>query len=186
MIQTVLRRLACFSPSLVVAVLMIVALGCEPPQDSLANWKPFSPPGGKFTVLLPSTPVEQIPKTNTGLEAKKYHIVSTMSNISGLAIAYADQPGRVDVQIEPKKLFDSLRAQAEADLRGQLISESEITLQGRYPGRELKLAVPGGFTALQKTYLVNRRLYSLIVVAGSKGLDSPEAQKFFNSFQVLP
>lgn len=166
-------------------VSLVLALGCGKPT-TFAEWKPFSPPGGKFTVLMPGTPVEEVPKTNTGLEPKKYRIVTAMSNISSMAIAYADQPPQAGGPIDPKKLLDSLRDQAVSDLRGQLIHEQAVSVQGGYPGREWRMSVPGGFTALQRTYLVNRRLYSLIVIAGSKGLNSPEAARFLNSFQVYP
>jgi hypothetical protein len=163
---------------------LLLISGCnKAPGPALAGWKPFSP-DGKFTVLMPGTPVEQPPVTNSEFEAKKFSIRTAMSHVSGLAIAYADQPNR-PVQTDPSKVLDALREQAKTDLRGQLLSEKAITLQG-YPGRELRLAIPDGYEALQRIYLVDKRLYSLIVIAGSKGLDSPEAKKFLDSFQVTP
>jgi hypothetical protein len=168
---------------MVLAALFLMA-GCnKPPAPALAGWKPFSP-DGKFTVLMPGVPVEQPPVTNSEFEAKKFSIRTAMSHVSGLAIAYADQPNR-PVQSDPNKIMDALREQAKVDLRGQLLSEKPITLQG-YPGRELRLSIPDGYEALQRIYLVDKRLYSLIVIAGSKGLDSPEAKKFLDSFQVTP
>ncbi len=178
------QRFAISCRLVVCGIFSVLALtaGCAKPVD---HWRAFSPPGGRFSILLPGPAVEQIPKTTTGFEAKKYTIVSAMSNFSGLSVAYADQPDRSGFQADTNKIFDALREQARVDLRGQLLGEKQITLQG-YPGRELRFLIADGHTVLQRIYLVNKRLYSLLIIAGSKGIDSPDAERFMNSFKVLP
>ena len=150
----------------------------------VGTWKPFSPPGGKFTIVMPLNPVTEAPKTSTGYEAKTYRIVSAMSNLAGMAVGYSDQPSTAGFEKDPKKILDSVRNKAVEDLRGELIREKPITLK-KYQGTEFEVTVRGGYTVKQRVYLANKRLYSLMVITGSKGLDSPEAKTFFDSFQIL-
>ncbi|MBI2947152.1 MAG: hypothetical protein HYY23_05865 [Verrucomicrobia bacterium] len=169
-----------------VVSLLLLGTGCgaKTPKNALAYWKTFSPPGGNFSITMPPNPVEESPKTSTGFEAKTYRIVSAMSILAGLAVGYSDPPANAAVLKDPKKILDAVQKQALSDLRGELISEKPITHKN-YPGREFLASVKGGYTVRQRIFLANKRMYSLMVIAGSKGLESPEAQTFFDSFQIL-
>jgi hypothetical protein len=172
--------------SLVLLAAFCLATGCgeKIPKNALAYWKPFSPPGGNFSVTMPPNPFEEAPKTRTGFESRTYRIVSAMSNLAGLAVSYSDQPPNASVLKDPNKILDAVQKQALSDLRGELISEKPLKHKN-YPGREFLASVNGGFTVRQRIFLANKRMYSLMVIAGSKGLDSPEATAFFDSFQIL-
>jgi hypothetical protein len=169
---------------IVLGALLLVEAGCSKPPAVTASWKAFSPPGGKFRILLPSEPVKQTPQTNTGFEAVTYRIVTALSSIAGMAVGYADQPRNNSFETNISKLLDKLRDQALIDLRGTLISEKQVKL-GNFPGREFRASVPGGFSVRERIFLVNNRLYSLMIIAGAQGLDSVEAETFFNSFEIL-
>ncbi|MBI4658120.1 MAG: hypothetical protein HY735_04585 [Verrucomicrobia bacterium] len=179
-------RSACGGIAALSLLVLAGSTGCDsrPPANALAFWKPFSPPGGNFSVTMPPNPIVETPKTSTGFEAKTYRIVSAMSNLAGLAVSYSDQPPTASFQKDAKKVLDSVKKQAVSDLRGELISEKAISHKG-YPGIEFQASVKGGFTVRQRIFLANRRLYSLMVIAGSRGLESPEAKTFFDSFQIL-
>jgi len=172
--------------TVVLAAAFGLAAGCgeRDPKNALAYWKPFSPPDGNFSVTMPPNPIKDEPKTSTGFESKTYRIVSAMSNLAGLAVSYSDQPPNAAVLKDPNKILDAVQKQALSDLRGELISEKPIKHKN-YPGREFLASVKGGFTVRQRIFLANKRMYSLMVIAGSKGLESPEAKTFFDSFQIL-
>lgn len=177
-------RWACRIASAVGVLLLGAGCNQSEPANALANWKIFSPPGGNFSVNMPPNPVEEIPLTKTGFEAKTFRIISAMSNLAGLAVGYSDQPGSSGFEKDPNKVLDSVRKKSIDDLKGELISEKPITLNN-HTGREFLLTVKGGYTVRQRIYLANKRIYSQMVIAGSKGLESPEAKAFFNSFQIL-
>ena len=183
MINAMFRSACCGGA---VVSILLSGIGCDgtAPKNALATWKTFSPPGGNFSVMMPPNPVEDVPKTKTAYEAKTYHIVSAMSNLAGLAVGYSDQPSDKAFEKDPKKVLDAVLKQAVSDQRGELISEKPITIKN-YPGREFAASVKGGLTVRQRIYLVNKRIYSLMIITGSKGLDSPEARTFFDSFQIL-
>ena len=164
----------------------IWGVGCNEPSlaNALANWKPFSPPGGNFVVTMPPNPVEEKPKQVTGYEETKYRIVSAMSNLAGLAIGYSDQPSAGVFQKDPNKILDAVMKAAVESRAGELISQKPIKLKS-YPGREFTFSVKGGFTERHRIYVANKRLYSLMIITGSKGLDSPEATTFFDSFDIV-
>ena len=166
--------------------ILLSGVGCnEPsPANALSNWKPFSPPGGNFVVTMPPNPVEEKPQNITGYEETKYRIVSAMSNLAGLAIGYSDQPNTGVFQKEPNKILDAVMKTAIESRAGELISQTPIKLK-KYPGREFTFSVKGGFTERHRIYVANKRLYSLMVITGSKGLNSPEATTFFDSFDIL-
>lgn len=183
MIKAMFRSPCCEGAVLAILVLGIGCGGSEP-KNTLAHWKTFSPPGGNFSVMMPADPVEEKPTTNTGYEAKTYRIISAMSNLAGLAVGYSDQRSDKAFEKDPNKVLEAVLKQAVSDLRGELISEKPIKLN-IYPGREFMTSFKGGLTVRQRIYLVNKRIYSLMVIAGSKGLNSPEATTFFDSFRVL-
>lgn len=167
--------------------LVMLWSGCSKKEPTALNWKLFSPAGGNFKVLLPSEPVRQDSKTNkqeVGFESVTYRIVTAMSNIAGMAVGYADQPRDANVETDPAKILDKIRDKSVLDLRGSLMSEKPIKL-GNYSGRELRISVAAGFTVRERIYLANNRLYSLMVIAGASGIESREAETFFNSFQIL-
>lgn len=169
-----------------VALVILMWSGCQrPEQPSTANWKTFSPPGGRFSVLLPSDPVKQDQKNNSGYEAVSYRIVTALSNVAAMAVGYSDQPQGASFESDPNVILDKVRDQSVTDLNGKVISETAIKL-GQYPGRELRVSIPGGYTVRQRIFVANRRLYSLMITAGSRGIDSKEAETFFGSFKILP
>ena len=166
--------------------ILLSGAGCNDPSlaNALSNWKPFSPKGGNFVVTMPPNPVEEKPKNITGYEETKYRIVSAMSNVAGLAIGYSDQPQTGVFQKDPNKILDAVMKTAVESRAGELISQKPIKLKS-YPGREFTFSVKGGLTERHRVYVANKRLYSLMVITGSKGLDSPEAKTFFDSFDIV-
>lgn len=167
-----------------VTALLLIAACQDRPQSPAAAWKTFSPPGGRFSILLPSDPVKQDQKNSSGYEAVNYRIVTALSSVAAMAVGYSDQPQTGAFESDPKAVLDKVRDQSIGDLNGKLVSEASIK-QGQFSGRDLRISIPGGYTVRQQIFLANKRLYSLMVTAGSKGLESEEAKSFFASFKIL-
>src|SRR5205823_4011103 len=64
----------------------------------------------------------------------------------------------------------------------KFVSESNITLNGKHPGREMKFEVNGKFTVTLRVYLVENRGYQLI--AGGPGASAADVKKFLDSFKL--
>lgn len=161
---------------------LICALwGCEKP--AVTEWKAFAPAGGGFSVLLPSEPQLETQKAKDGSEPKVYRLYPFLSNVRGMAVGYADQPKGAASQRDAQTVLDESRDVSVADLKGKLLSETPISL-GRFAGRELKVVIPNNYVVRLRIYLAGQRKFSLMIVATTKNFDSPEARKFFDSFQI--
>lgn len=173
--------------SALIVLLAAIMTGCDvkPPTEDFALWIRFAPPGGGFSVLMPSKPVEleEPGKPSTGLESRTFRIVAVLGHVAAMAVSYADRPNRPGVETDPAKILKAVADQAVSNLRGDLMEQKSISVQGN-PGLELKIEINGGHFVRQRIYLVNKRLISIMVTAGSKGLTSPEAEYFFGSFKL--
>jgi hypothetical protein len=166
-----------------VLLTMLAACGSKNEGFNLNNWIRFSPANSGFSVLLPSQPIEDKPTDGSATPSKKFRIITAMSEIAALAISYADQPNNAGFETDPMKILNAVANQAVEEQRGELLEKTNLKIQN-YPGVGLTMRIKGGFYVRQQVFLVNRRLISLMVTAGSKGLDSVEAEKFFGSFRL--
>ncbi len=84
-----------------------------------------------------------------------------------------------------KDVLDSSRDGAVGNLKGELDSEKDIKL-GDYPGREVRIAVDEGKKLFRaRVYLVDQRLYQVVVFGTKDAATSKEADKFLDSFQLI-
>ena len=96
---------------------------------------------------------------------------------------YCDFPAEIK-KAPLRKVFDSSRDGAVANLEGKLVSESDIKL-GDYPGREIRIGVEDGKQVFRaRVYLVDRRLYQVVVFGSKEAATSKQADKFFDSFKL--
>ena len=163
---------------------------CSKPKGP--TWQSFQPPGGRFAVELPGDPIADPPETTRTEVVIKWHIVSTLSGISGLSIGYSDGPSRSAETNQPAVLLAKVRDQSISDLNGEHLKQKDkpISLKAPQgadlPGMEFQVSIKSGFVVRERIYLVGTRIYALMVVAGSPGVSSADAERFFNSFRILP
>ena len=162
--------------------LAAVCAGCDQGPRT-TDWIRFSPPGGGFSVLMPTKPLEAEPKGDEEFQAKTFRIVTAMSDVAAMAVSYADQPNRSGMETDPTKILKAVADLAVTNQRGKLLTEKKISIQN-HPGLEITMEIGGGYSIRQRIYLVNKRLISVMVTAGSKGLISKEANKLFESFRL--
>ncbi|HCA93742.1 MAG TPA: hypothetical protein DEP38_03445 [Cyanobacteria bacterium UBA9226] len=148
-------------------------------------WKPFSSAEGGFTLLMPGTPkpVEQNLNTPNGRINLKGFMVQRRNEANYLVI-YTDLPSKtIENDKDIEELFDGIVEGFQRRTRGELVNEENITLNN-FPGREFKMELSGNITARSRVYLVNQRLYQLVVVTPREE-DLPQSiQGFLDSFQV--
>ncbi len=166
------------NPTIVLLVSVFsLAIGCSKPE-----FKEFSPSGGGFTVQMPGTPVEQ-KSSPGGIPMTTY---SSDERSGGYAVIYADVP--IADNESPAKIQTRLDGSRDGGLKnmgGKFISESQIQLGGKYPGRDIRADVPSkqAYARLQ-IFLVHKRLYSILAMGAKSWVDSPETNKFFDSFAL--
>jgi hypothetical protein len=143
-------------------------------------WKELPAKDGRWTVKFPGAPTEEKVSTPTQVGTLEANIwmVALPTNVA-YAASVMDYPNPIPkAQVETK--LDDARDGMVGKVKGKLAAEAKITLAGGFPGREARVLI-GDATLLVRTYLVNRRLYQLMVIMGN----GAEPDTFFGSFKVL-
>jgi hypothetical protein len=131
-------------------------------EYNLQSWKEFSSLAGRFSVLLPGIPTEEVQAIDTAIGKVNMHSFSLLAS-SHYTIMYVDYPLLIE---EPNKVnihLDSGRDQALKNVKGQIIEEKKINLDG-HPGRYLKIQTVNGFLIRSKIIAVKNRVYTLALL----------------------
>jgi hypothetical protein len=159
-------------------ILFLLIASAAAHADSI--WKVFPGKDGRWSVWFPGLPTEEKVSTPTQvgtLEATIW-MVSLAANVA-YAVSETEYPKDIPKK-EIEARLDGARDGMVNKVKGKLVSEGKITLTGGYPGREAVVRI-GDATLLVRIYLVNRRMYQLMVLAG----EGAEPATFFDSFKVL-
>jgi hypothetical protein len=149
-------------------------------------WKPFSSKEGGFTVLMPGQPTQENRRVNTEVGPIPVQAFSVVRRGEALyAVAYSDFPENIS---QNSRDVDRLLAQVASGFaqgaKGRLVSQQNIRL-GDFPGREIRLQLNRGVIARGRLFVVNKRLYQVIVVTGQERNLTKSIEGFFKSFRLL-
>ncbi len=168
----------------VCALLMgaIALTGCSKGESA-----PFSSETGQFTINAPETFQETQQSVETPIGTIDIHTFTAEKRKSAYVVAYSDYPPQVVTLSDPQLLLDSSRDGALRNLKGNLVKEEKIELNGN-PGRSLiinattETGEPATINA--RLYLVKNRLYQVLVVIPEKNADLSKTQAFLDSFTL--
>lgn len=155
-----------FSPSALVATQTVTL--------SQSHWQQFSSEAGQFTVSLPGKPIQESETDNDGSVTNNFTVVN---GESVYLVTYSDLVDEVN-QVNPEEIFDAVCQGYTAD-GDKLVNRREIELDG-YPGRIVDLNTTDGMVGRASMYLVENRLYQLILISPS----AQEGEEFFESFRI--
>lgn len=148
-------------------------------------WVTFEPEPTKFTSLFPGTPTRSTTPTPsaaglmTQLEAQVSH------RDTFYALGWMDFPA--GAVIDNKKALDGARDGATKSAGGRIVSEKQVKLNGKHPGREIVFDVVSPLKArgYLHVYIVNKRFYqALVLQPDAKSGDKPNVDKFLEGFKV--
>jgi hypothetical protein len=148
-----------------------------------AVWKEFAPKDGKFKVTMPGVPKPKQLETESDFGKGVLHMNAVEFGKGMYAANYSDFPAAIK-KVPSKQIFDSSRDGAIANMGGKLSNEKDIKL-GDYPGREIKIDVADGKQLFRvRVYLVDQRLYQVVVFGTPEMATSKDADKFLDSFKL--
>lgn len=147
-------------------------------QDT-GEWIKYSSEAGRFSILMPVQPKVQEQPVKTAAGELTNHVFLALKGSAAFAISYADYPQN---DADPQKVLDNVRQGAITGIKGTLISGSNITHKG-YPGREFQASTEGALYT-SRIFLVNNRLYQMVVVAPAGSLTTAEISKYLTSFNL--
>jgi hypothetical protein len=165
-------------------VLLCFAVVANPiGADDQPAWKEFASKEGRFKVLMPGTPKQDQAETESDFGKGVLHMNTAQAGKTLYGANYCDFPAEIK-KAPLKQVFDSSRDGAVANLEGELAGEKDIKL-GEYPGREIQIDVAGGKRLFRvRVYLVDQRLYQVVVFGTKEAATSKEADKFLDSFKL--
>ena len=149
-----------------------------------AEWKEYAISTGAFAISMPTPPVieKHVVDTNSGLIVTHIILAKTGPSIA-YAVVYCEYPQDALFCIAPEKYLNTASDQMVRKMNGDLISESQILLDG-FPGKEIKMTIPNGILHL-KLYAVGKRSYQIYAVALNDSASHADALKFLTSFRLL-
>jgi len=164
-------------------------------QYNSTSWIEYKPAGGRFSVLFPGMPAEQIQTIETVLGKLKLHmsmlLVQHKETFAFCLTAYNDLPVQVTGEAAVRKVLDGGRDELfSAKPSRKLIAEKDITLDSHL-GREIRFE-DGDLNFVQRVFVVTDRTYQVTVGVPNTTRDDEVVkfhdevrQKFFASFKVL-
>jgi len=168
--------------SLVVIFLSTLALGFQ----QGAAWKKFSPPLGRFSVLMPSEPTAEVKDVETKVGMLKLHQFSASTGSGYFLASYGDYPSAPADSNEAESVLDGVLSGIVNGSNSELVSETKFSFYSN-PARELvtKKTSEGEVIVFHwRIYLVGRRLYQLAVGTSQKDSEMPDIAKFLISFDL--
>ena len=153
-------------------------------NDAGAEWKEYAISQGAFAISMPTPPVIEKHAVETETGRLDTHIVMAKTGSSvAYAVVYCEYPQDALFCIAPEKYLNTASGQMARKMKGTLLSESPIHLDG-FPGREIRMSLPNGILHL-KLYAVGQHSYQIYaVILDNKGSPS-DAHKFLASFRLL-
>ncbi|MBA3453314.1 MAG: hypothetical protein H0T42_09510 [Deltaproteobacteria bacterium] len=171
-----LRRTATFV-CLVLAILLLAGF-------DKAVWKAFTKKNANFSVMMPGTPKEETATEQTAAGPIKLWQASVIGGTKAYFVSYSDLP-KSTWKGDPKTMLEGARDGAAKRVQGKVVTDRELKLADRYPGREFKVLVGDKLELTQRVYLVKHRLYQVNMGCMVKGCTEAEVQEYLDSFKLL-
>lgn len=167
-------------PLAALALALAASAGCQKPMTEYKNTE------YKFKAMFPGTPKVDTQTAPVGVSFKMF---STEARNGAYMIGVADMPiGENEPAHQTQARLDGAQAGAIGNVGGSLKASREVTLDGKYPGREFSAAITKPMTGQVRAriYLVGKRLYQVMVVGTDSYTTSSQANQFLDSFGLLP
>ncbi len=151
-------------------------------------WTEFTSTEGRFSVWMPGAPNQQTQPVTTDSGSIDLIVFTAEDRSGGYAVMYSDFPGGVS-PANANAVLETTMQGGVSNMQGTLLRQSNITLRG-YAGREIQVDVPAqnsqpASLLTARYYLVDNRLYQLLVITHKDQPTSDALRKFFDSFNLI-
>lgn len=146
---------------------------------------PFTSKEGKFTVTLPGPPARKTSKVATSAGEVEAYLFLVDRKTHAYLVSYNDyKAGTVDP--DPEKVLSQVVEATAKNLQGQVNKDEKITLGAKkYPGRDVLIALPGKKGLYRgQVYLVDNRLYQVVVIGPEELVKNSAVDAYFSSFKL--
>lgn len=149
-------------------------------------WRDFRSTEGRFEVMLPKPPERMQQMIDLPGESIPLYSFACEDTSADYLISYADYPQEFISRIgEPSEFLNAVKEGFLGGVQARDVVTQSRRLQG-YPGLVVEYMTPDGAAGYAHFYLVNDRLYQVMVTSKGGNSDNwPEnAQRFLSSFNL--
>ena len=171
---------------------LIIALGWSSFIYGQKDWMPYRSPEGQFRILTQGIFKKSVTHAKTGIGKIDINTFvfpkEPKAEETIYMITFYDLPeGSIhsDSTQAVKTFFDETISAAVDNMAGQLLYQSDITVDGFY-GRQWRINYNDGTKSIRtQAFLVENRYYILNVVNDNEKNVTTSVNHFFNSFRLL-
>ncbi|MBH8562959.1 hypothetical protein I8748_12330 [Nostoc sp. CENA67] len=153
------------------------------------QWKLFTAPDGRFTILMPGKPDRntQLQKTYMGEINLETFIVQPPKQEVAYIVTYNDFPYSYGELTNPQTILNNARDMALKTTKSNLISQRNIRSTNGHPGKEIEYINSGGKITKNRMYVAEGRLYQVMAITTKKQHQTlaKTITGYLNSFQVV-
>ncbi|MBN1457745.1 MAG: hypothetical protein JW912_07835 [Sedimentisphaerales bacterium] len=152
--------------------------------EELEAFEDYQSSRGRFTVSFPGEPEEGVQTLTSHDGDFDLYMYNAGSKKISFAVAYVDYPDSVFKKRSVKEMLDGAVDGAVNNVGGKLIDEIEVEYEG-YPGREIEVSIASEKAIIRaRIYLVDKRLYQLMVIGKEDQVTESRVYDFFDSFVI--
>ncbi|MCV3212194.1 hypothetical protein OGM63_01405 [Plectonema radiosum NIES-515] len=155
----------------------------------VSQWKLFTAPDGRFTILMPGMPkrVTQTQKTFMGEINLEVFLGQPPKQEVAYVVAFNDFPHSYGQMTSSQEILNNAQEMALKTTQSNLIGARDIRSSNGHPGKEIKYINSGGKITLNRMYLAEGRLYQVMVITTKKQQKylAKSIRGYLNSFNVV-
>jgi len=153
------------------------------------QWKLFTGPDGRFSVLMPGIPKRhtQSQKTYMGKINLELFVAQPPKQDVAYVVAYNDFPYSYGQMVNPQAVLNNARDMALKTTKSNLISQRDIRSTNGHLGKEIEYVNSGGKVTKTRMYFAQGRLYQVMAITTKKQRRSltKTINGYLNSFNVV-
>jgi hypothetical protein len=158
-------------------------------NSQVSQWKLFTAPDGRFTVLMPGIPkrVTQTQKTFMGEINLEVFLGQPPKQEVAYVVAFNDFPHSYGQMTSSQEILNNAQEMALKTTQSNLIGARDIRSSNGHPGKEIEYINSGGKITLNRMYFAEGRLYQVMVITTKKQQKylAKSITGYLNSFNVV-
>lgn len=157
--------------------------------SQVSQWKLFTAPDGRFSVLMPGMPkrVTQTQKTFMGEINLEVFLGQPPKQEVAYVVAFNDFPHSYGQMTNPQEILNNAQEMALKTTQSNLIGARDIRSSNGHPGKEIEYINSGGKITRNRMYFAEGRLYQVMVITTKKQQKylAKSITGYLNSFNVV-
>ncbi|MEH2079560.1 MAG: hypothetical protein V7K89_05955 [Nostoc sp.] len=139
-------------------------------QPVQPQWKLYTAPDGRFTILMPGSPSRntEYQKTYMGEITLEIFVAQPPKQQVAYIVAYNDFPYSYGQMADPEAVLNNARDMALKTTKSNLISQQNIRSSNNHSGKEIEYINSGGKITINRMYVAEGRLYQVMAITTKK------------------